>query len=70
MVAGTRTIRTTVASSRIATAMPTPSIFTTTSTSVAKPRKTATMIAAALEMTLPVEARPRTTLPCGSPVLS
>ena len=70
MVAGTRTIRTSVASSTIATAMPTPSIFTTTSTSPAKPRKTATMIAAALEMTRPVEASPRTTLPRGSPVCS
>ena len=70
MVAGTRTMRTTVASSRIAEAMPTPSIFSRTSTSVAKPRKTATMIAAAQEITLPVAARPRTTLPWGSPVAS
>ena len=70
MVAGTRTIRITVASRKIATAMPTPSIFTTTSTSVAKPRKTATMIAAALVITFPVEASPRITLPCASPVAS
>ena len=54
IVAGTRTIRTSVASSAIATAMPTPSCLTTTSTSLAKPRKTATMIAAAAEMTRPV----------------
>ena len=70
IVAGTRTIRTAVASSTIATAIPKPSILTTASASVAKPRNTATMIAAADEMTRPVEARPRTTLPRASPVRS
>lgn len=59
IVAGTRTIRTSVASSMIATAIPTPSCLTTTSTSVAEPRKTATMIEAAAEITRPVEERPR-----------
>ena len=44
-----------VASRVIATAMPTPSCLTTTSTSLAKPRKTATMIAAAAEITRPVD---------------
>ena len=70
IVAGTRTIRTRVASRAIATAIPTPSCLTTTSTSVAKPRKTATMIAAAAEITRPVEESPRTTLPWASPVSS
>ena len=50
--------------------MPKPSILTTTSVSVAKPRKTATMIAAAAEITRPVEASPRTTLARASPVAS
>ncbi len=59
-----------MASSTIATAMPKPSCLTTVSASVAKPRNTTTMIAAAEEMTRPVEARPRSTLPLASPVRS
>ena len=70
IVAGTRTIRTTVASRTIATAMPKPSCLTTVSASVAKPRKTTTMIAAAEEITRPVAARPRSTLAVASPVCS
>jgi hypothetical protein len=70
IVAGTSTRRTTVASMRTATAIPTPIIFTVTFGSSAKPTNTAIMIAAALVMTRPVAARPRTTLPCGSPVAS
>ena len=70
MVAGTRTIRTTVASSAIAVAIPSPSIFTVTSTSLAKPRNTATMIAAAAEITRPVDDSPLTTLSRASPLSS
>ena len=48
--------------------MPTPIIFTVGSASSAKPRNTAIMIAAALVITRPVDASPRTTLRRGSPV--
>ena len=55
---------------RTAVAIPTPIILTTTPGSRAKPTKTAIMMAAALVITRPVEARPRTTLPRASPVAS
>ena len=70
IVAGTRTSRTTVASSRIATPSPKPSILIRVPDSVTKPRKTSTMIAAAAVMTPLVAASPRATLPRASPVRS
>ncbi len=69
-MAGTSTRRTTVASRRIATPSPKPSILTRVPISVAKPRKTSTMIAAAAVMTPLVAASPRATLPRASPVRS
>ena len=59
MVAGTSTMRTTVASTRIAVARPTPMSLRKTSSPRAKARKTATMMAAAAVMTRAV---------CGQPV--
>ena len=47
-------MRTTVTSTAIAVASPTPIIFTTESASVTKPRKTAVMIAPAVPITLAV----------------
>lgn len=68
MVAGTRTSRTTVASRAIATAIPRPSILIMGVGSNANPTNTATMIAAADEITRPVLASPVTTLAAASPV--
>ena len=50
--------------------MPTPMVLTVTSGSVAKPRNTAIMIAAALLMTRAVAPSPRTTASLASPVTS
>ena len=61
MVAGTSTIRTMVASSRMAVANPTPIIFMVRSNSSMKLPKTTTMIAAAAVITLAVAARPSAT---------
>ena len=58
MTAGTSSSRTTVASMRIAEAMPTPMTLRTTSGLGMKAANTATMIAAAAVMTRPVPARP------------
>jgi hypothetical protein len=59
ITAGTSTPRTTVASSRIAAARPTPTIFKVTSDRVAKIANTATITTAAL-VTTPAERR----MPC------
>ena len=69
-MAGTRIIRTRVASRKIAVAIPKPSILMIVLPSLTNPRNTATMIAAAAVITVPVAVRPRATLPCGSPVRS
>ena len=61
MTAGTRTIRTSVASSRIAAASPTPNSFRNTSGAARKARKTTTMIAAAAVITRAVFASPSAT---------
>ena len=68
IVAGTRTIRTTVASIAIAVASPSPIIFTNGDGSVTKLRKTTTMISAPEVMTRPVDASPRATDSALSPV--
>jgi Major Facilitator Superfamily len=61
ITAGTRTMRTTVASTRIAVAMPIPRSLRKTSSATTKARKTATMIAAAAVITRAVLARPSAT---------
>ena len=61
ITAGTSTIRTIVASTRIAVAMPMPISFRNTSGLSAKAPKTATMIAAAAVITRAVRARPSVT---------
>src|SRR5919204_503855 len=61
MSAGTSTMRTTVASTRIAVAIPIPSSLRKISPLVTKARKTTTMIAAAAVMTRAVLARPSET---------
>lgn len=68
MIAGTRTHRTTVASTATATAIPRPNCLTVGSPFITKARKTETMIMAAEVITRPVAARPWTTASCGSPV--
>lgn len=60
MAAGTSSIRTRVTSTRMAVAMPTPMIFTSTDGSRANPAATAIMIAAAEVMIRVVEDRPAT----------
>ena len=60
MTAGTSSIRTMVASMRIADAMPMPMTLRTTSGLGMKAANTATMIAAAAVITRPVPARPST----------
>src|SRR5690242_6286646 len=62
MVAGTRTSRTSVASTNTATASPRPNILTVGSGSPRKLRKTLIMISAADVITRAVLARPSTTL--------
>jgi hypothetical protein len=68
MVAGTRTIRTMVASIRMAVASPRPSIFSDGTGLATKLRKTAIMISAADVITRPVPARPLATDSALSPV--
>ena len=63
-------MRTTVASMRIATARPRPSIFSDGIGLATKLRKTTTMISAAEVTTRPVPARPRATDSALSPVRS
>ena len=58
ITAGTSSRRTTVASMKIAAAMPTPITLRTTSGEGMKAAKTATMMAAAAVITRPVPARP------------
>ncbi len=66
MLAGSSTIRTTVASTRIAVASAMPIILISTSGSAANPANTATMMAAALVTTLAVEPSPPSTARCAS----
>jgi hypothetical protein len=61
MSAGTSTIRTTVASRKIAVAIPTPSSLRKISSLTARARKTATMIVAAAVIARAVFARPSAT---------
>src|SRR5918995_2632507 len=68
ITAGTSTIRTTVASTRIAVAIPTPISLRKTSVLKTKARKTTTLIAAAAVITRAVFARPSETALCVSPV--
>lgn len=68
MVAGTSTSLTTVASIRIATARPSPSIFTVGSSPSTNPENTETMISAAHVMTRAVLASPCTIASWASPV--
>ena len=68
MVAGTRTMRTSVASIAIAVARPRPSIFSEGTGLATKLRKTAIMMSAAEVMIRPVPARPRATDSALSPV--
>ena len=68
MVAGTSTIRTTVASISTATASPMPNIFPTTSGWLTKLRNTAIMMSAALVITRAVVEMPLTTLSTFFPV--
>lgn len=68
MVAGTRIIRTTVASRKMAVASPRPSILTTGSVPSTNPTKTDTMMSAAEVITRAVDARPCTTARSLSPV--
>jgi hypothetical protein len=68
MVAGTSTIRTIVASSRIATARPRPVILTNGEGWATKLRNTTVMISAADVITRPVAAMPRATDSVLSPV--
>ena len=58
IVAGTSSVRTTVASTRTATAMPMPSCLISTSSPAAKPANTMTIRAAADVMIPPVRSRP------------
>ena len=68
MVAGTRTIRTMVASTKIATARPSPnSLIARSSMPSTKDRKTVTMMAAAAVMTRAVAASPLATARLLSP---
>ncbi len=67
-MAGTRTIRTSVASTRIAVARPMPSIFSDGTGLAARLRNTTIMISAAEVMTRPVPASPRATDSALSPV--
>jgi hypothetical protein len=60
MTAGTRSMRTIVASMKMADAMPTPMTLRTRSGLGTKAAKTATMMAAAAVMTRPVPASPST----------
>ena len=64
MVAGTSTMRTMVASTKIAVAMPIPISLRNTWSPGTKARKTAIMIAAAAVMTRAVAARPSATARC------
>ena len=68
MTAGTSTIRTIVASTRIAVAIPTPISLRKTSVLKMNARKTTTMIAAAAVITRAVFARPSETALWVSPV--
>ena len=68
MVAGTSTIRMTVASTAMAVARPSPIIFTNGDGSLTKLRKTTIMISAPEVMTRPVAASPRATDSALSPV--
>ncbi len=68
MVAGTSTMRTTVASMRIAVARPSPNILVEGSSVTAKDRKTATMMRAADVMIRAVPATPSTIAVPLSPV--
>ena len=63
MAAGRRMPRTIVASSRMAAARPTPSIFSSTWPMPMKMEKTATMMSAALETTPALLAMPAVTAP-------
>ncbi len=58
ITAGTSTVRTIVASSRIATARPNPTCCRKTSRPVLNPRKTTTMISAAPVMMRAVDSTP------------
>jgi hypothetical protein len=68
MIDGTSSIRTTVASMRMAAAMPTPITLTATSALGTKAAKTAIMTAAAAVMTRAVPASPATMASPVSPV--
>ena len=70
IVAGTSTIRTTVASMKIAAASPMPNILPKTSLPSTKERKTVIITAAPAVMTLADLARPSATASALSPVLS
>ena len=70
IVAGTSSMRTMVASSRMATARPKPNILAMRSSSKTKLPKITTMIAAAPVITRAVEARPSATEPTASPARS
>jgi len=70
MVAGTITMRTTVASRSTATARPNPNRLIARSTPSTKLPNTTTMMAAAAVMTLPVAASPLATAIALSPVRS
>ena len=68
IVAGTSTIRTMVASTKMAVARPRPNILMAGSSPSTKPRKTEIMISAADVITRAVLAMPRTTEASLSPV--
>ena len=68
IVAGTSTIRTMVASTKMAVARPRPNILIAGSSPSTKPRKTEIMISAAEVITRAVLAMPRTTEASLSPV--
>ena len=70
IVAGTSSMRTTVASSRTASARPSPNSFPTRSSSNTNEPNTTTMMAAAAVITRAVAARPSATAVAESPVLS
>jgi hypothetical protein len=69
MIAGTSSIRTTVASIAMAAAMPTPMSLRVTSGLGTNAANTAIMIAAAAVMTRPVPARPSTTTLAACPLV-
>ena len=69
-MAGTSSMRTTVASSRTASARPRPNSFAVRSSSSTNEPNTTTMMAAAAVMTRAVAARPSATALAESPVLS